>query len=340
MKKILQHTLFLFAFTFVFSGCVSMKKYQELEGKYDLLEGDASTNSMKLQALEVENLDLKEALNLLNRSIKEILNDTADLGKNYRRLQTKFDRTNSLNDELLEKYSSLQKGTKQENAMLLGELEQTKLDLQLQEDSLNTLGKELSEKLNELQLLEQQVKEREEKVRELQEILAAKDEAVNNLRNKIASALLGFKDKGLTVEQKNGKVYVSLEAKLLFPSGSTIVDKEGETALIKLAAVLEDQADLEILVEGHTDTDKLRGTTFPHNNWELSVLRATAVVEIMTNNSSINPKQLIAAGRSMYLPVDEKNKAKNRRIEVILSPNLDKLFDLIEAETQVAKDFE
>jgi chemotaxis protein MotB len=122
---------------------------------------------------------------------------------------------------------------------------------------------------------------------------------------------------------------VSLEAKLLFKTGSTFVEEEGKKALVELAKVLEHEKDIEIIVEGHTDTDKLASSTSPKNNWELSVLRSTSVVEIMTSNSKMNPAQLMAAGRSEFHPVDSQDKAKNRRIEIIISPNLNELFEII-----------
>jgi len=164
----------------------------------------------------------------------------------------------------------------------------------------------------------------------LEALIAAQEEAANALRAKVTDALLGFADKGLSIEQKNGKVYVSLEAKLLFPSGSTKIDPEGQKALIDLAKAIENQSELEIVVEGHTDTDKIRSNDIPRDNWELSVLRATAVVKIMEENSEINPKILAASGRSEFHPVDEEDKAKNRRIEIILAPNLNELFEIIE----------
>ncbi|MFN5735574.1 MAG: flagellar motor protein MotB, partial [Flavobacteriales bacterium] len=130
-------------------------------------------------------------------------------------------------------------------------------------------------------------------------------------------------------EQKNGKIYVSMDAKLLFKSGSIVVESEGKSALLQIGKALENEKELEIVVEGHTDTDKLSSPTFPRNNWELSVLRATSVVQILLANSAMNPERIVAAGRSEYQPVDPSDKAKNRRIEIIISPNLNALFDLI-----------
>ena len=164
---------------------------------------------------------------------------------------------------------------------------------------------------------------------ELEEAIKRKDEAQLQLKDRVAKALVGFEKKGLSVVQKNGRIYVSMEAKLLFKSGSTFVEKEGQEAIVELAKVLQDEKDLEIIVEGHTDSDALKSASHPKNNWELSVLRATSVVDIMLNNSNMDPKKLMPAGRSEFLPVDPNDNAKNRRIEIIISPNLNELFDII-----------
>jgi len=317
-------------------SCVSGRKYEELKTDYESLEREAGSYKTRIQEIEADNLEYQEQLVQLQEQVTGLKADTASIGKLYRRTQQQYEKINKLNDELLQKYSTLQKGSEQENAKILTELENTRLALQEKEDRLNVLALELEGKEKNLDVLSAELTEREANITQLKSLLAKKDSAVLNLRNRIAQALLNFKDKGLTVEQRNGKVYVSLEAKLLFPSGSTKIDTEGKQALTSLALVLQDQADLEILVEGHTDTDKLASATYPHNNWELSVLRSTAVVELMLANSKINPSQLIAAGRSEFIPVDAADKAKNRRIEVILTPNLDKLFEIIDAETKIA----
>ena len=209
-----------------------------------------------------------------------------------------------------------------ETSLLQSDLEAKNLELQRKEDALENIEKELN-------LKSKLLAEREQRVNELEELIQRKDEAVNTLKNKVANALKGFENKGLTVVQKNGKIYVSLEAKLLFNSGSTVVEEGGKKALIDLAKVLETEKEVEIIVEGHTDIDKFNSANSPKNNWELSVLRSTAVVEIMTANSKVNPAQLMAAGRSEYIPVDPLDKAKNRRIEIIISPNLNELFEII-----------
>ena len=259
-------------------------------------------------------------------------NDTTLLGNSLRHLRNQYDKINELNDILMNKNSSMMSEVTEENRKLLSDLQKAQNELQVQEDSLRRLEATLNIKEADLNQVSMELENRAKRVDELEALIAQKDAAVNDLKNRVSAALLGFKDKGLTVEQKNGKVYVSLDAKLLFPSGSTVIDKNGKQALIDLATAIEGESDLEVIVEGHTDTDAIRSNNIPRDNWELSVLRATSVVKIMMENSSIQPKILSASGRSEFHPVDPEDKAKNRRIEIILSPNLNELFDLIDGE--------
>jgi len=312
-------------------SCVPARKYEELKKKFEASEAERKTTKENLVSIEAEYTEARSKLGELQKQHARLESDTTDLGIQNRRLQSQYEKINGLNDELLKKYAMLQKGSQDENSKLLDELDNSRLELQKKEDELKKLEQELSGKSSTLQQLNVELIKREERVNELQELITQKDEAVKSLKNKIAEALLTFKNQGLTVTQKNGKVYVSLEAKLLFPSGSTDVDSKGKDALVKLAKVLEEQTDVEVLVEGHTDTDKIVSSVYPHNNWELSVLRATAVVEIMIKNSNLDPKRLIASGRSEFVPAGT-DKAKNRRIEIILTPNLDKIFKLINNE--------
>jgi chemotaxis protein MotB len=329
--KIFKINVAILIAALAYTSCVPSRKYEELNERYKMLESERNSSREKSQTAEAQLIELQAKQAVTEKDIRELEADTASLGVINRRLQSQYDKINTLNDELLKKYAALQKGSQDENAKLLVELGDTQVDLQKKEDELKKLEAELNAKGNNLELLNGELEKREAKVNELQDLIAKKDEAVKALKNKIADALLSFKDKGLTVEQKNGKVYVSLEAKLLFPSGSTEVDNKGKEALVKLAKAVEDQPDIEIVVEGHTDTDKLAGSAIPRNNWELSVLRATAVVDILLKNSKVDPKKLVAAGRGEFLPVST-DKAKNRRIEIMITPNLDKILKIINSE--------
>jgi len=318
------------------ASCVPARKFEEVEKKATSCSADLKTTKAQNLKYETENAELTSKIHVLDKSIGRLKSDTTLLGKSLRMKEKQYDKIDGLNDRIQKQLEDLQRGSSIENQRLVNDLNETRMELQRKEDQLNRLEDELKlleSKLNKkeatLNQLSADLKSREERVKELEELIASKDAAVNALKDKVSAALLGFKDKGLTVEQKNGRVNVSMEAKLLFPSGSTKINTEGKSALISLAQVLQDQEDLEVLVEGHTDSDKMSSSSHPKNNWELSVLRATSVVSLMLGNSTIDPKTITAAGRGEHLPLDPNDKSKNRRIEVILIPNLDELFDII-----------
>ncbi|MGB0422877.1 MAG: OmpA family protein [Flavobacteriales bacterium] len=312
------------------ASCVSGRQFEELQTKSKECETKNEALTKSNEQLSSQKRELEGINADLLKSTSSLEQDTTLLGNSLRHLRNQYDKINELNDILMSKNSSMMNEVTEENRKLLSDLQKAQADLQSQEDDLKRLGTELSSKEANLAEISQELEARAQRVDELEALIAQKDAAVNDLKNRVSDALLGFKDKGLTVEQKNGKVYVSLEAKLLFPSGSTVIDANGEQALIDLAKAIESEDDLEVIVEGHTDTDKLKSNNVPRDNWELSVLRATAVVKIMMSNSNIQPTILSASGRSEYLPVDPEDKAKNRRIEIILSPNLNELFELID----------
>lgn len=297
------------------TACVPARKYEEIQSRYRSSQESEAAALAKAQqsdaALQQQNATLQD----LRSRNERLAGDTVTLGTSLRRLTSQYDKINALNNELLEKYNTLMAGDRSENRKLLTDLEATRLKLQGREDSLNAMGRSLAD--------------REQKLAALQRDLAEKDAAMKSLKDRVSAALTGFEGKGLTVVQKEGKIYVSLDNKLLFPSGSTVVDAKGREALSSLAKAIENEKDLGVLVEGHTDTDKvLPGGSFK-DNWDLSVLRATSVVRILQESSHIAPERITAGGRGEYVPVDAGDKSKNRRIEIILSPDLRKLYELV-----------
>lgn len=315
--------LLLLVATGVLSGCVSMKSYEALEAERNELRDAQAAARLAQGDAEINRRELEGRVGVLEDARAELEADTARLGRDLARSRQRINELRELNDVLNEQSSDRLAQMIAENEALLRNLASTREELQAQEDSLVALGADLEARRTELAA-------RSARVEELEELLAARDAAATALRNRVAEALLGFKDKGLTVEQRDGKVYVSLEAKLLFPSGSTAINAEGRQALLDLAQVVAVQEDIEVIVEGHTDTDQIRSTgSIPRNNWELSVLRATAVVDLLTGAGGVSPALLTASGRSEYHPVDPEDKAKNRRIEIVLAPDLGELFDLI-----------
>lgn len=197
----------------------------------------------------------------------------------------------------------------------------------------NNYTKLRSNSSSEINKLSADLKKREQRLKEVEEILRKRDEATNQLKEKLQQALLGFTKNGLTVEIRNGKVYVSLTDKLLFPSGSIIIDEKGKQALSQLADVLKQQPEINIAVEGHTDSQKINNLGQIKDNWDLSVLRSTSVVRYLTEVSKVESVRMTATGRGEFQPLgpntSAESRSKNRRIEIVLSPKLDELYDLI-----------
>lgn len=189
------------------------------------------------------------------------------------------------------------------------------------------LNSSLAEKIKELQ-------EREQTIAQLQGMIEAQQQKVKDLLASVKDALLGFSSEDLTVTEKDGKVYVSLSDKLLFESGKAIVNQQGKVALGKLAEVLNKQTEIDVYIEGHTDNVPIHTAVF-QDNWDLSVIRATSVVRILTETYSVNPLQIQPCGRGEFKPVDTnesaEGRAHNRRTEIIMAPRLDKLLQLLQA---------
>lgn len=173
--------------------------------------------------------------------------------------------------------------------------------------------------------------EQAKRLQYLQELIQSQKDVMNKLKGIMADALINFKPDELSVYLKDGKLYVSLQEKLLFKSGSAMVDPKGKEVLQSLAAVLNATKDISVVIEGHTDNVPVKGKY--EDNWSLSTERATSIVRILTNDYKVDAHNIMATGRSEFHPITENStsegRAKNRRIEIILSPDLSALFTLI-----------
>jgi chemotaxis protein MotB len=194
------------------------------------------------------------------------------------------------------------------------------------------LSKALAAKSEDLDAKEKLLSEREKTLHDMKQIIAKQDSLTRNLNNTLRNALLGFNSDELSVEIKDGKVYVSMSDKLLFQSGSSAVEDKGKDALKLLAGVLDKNSDIDILIEGHTDNVPIKTSVYK-DNWDLSVARATSIVRILTNDYKIIPTRLTASGKGEFFPKADNDtpegRAKNRRTEIILSPKLDELMKLL-----------
>jgi chemotaxis protein MotB len=318
----------------VLFACVPAKKYQELKANYDKCVEDQNDLRTRFQDLEETNNELNTQIEQLKKKIASLEQDTSKLNTTLAQMNENYQQLKETCDFLTNKNKELLKGNKETTEKLMAELHKAQTSLQNQEDALRTLEGELQKKKQNLEKLQAELEARSQRVKELESILARKDSAVKAIKEKVQKALLGFEGQGLKIEQKNGKVYVSLDESLLFASGSYTVEPKGVTVLKKLGSVLEQNKDINILVEGHTDNVPYHGSGDLKDNWDLSVKRATSVVKILVNNSKIAPKRITAAGRSEYVPLDPANtpeaRKKNRRTEIILNPKLDELFDLLD----------
>jgi chemotaxis protein MotB len=298
-----------------------MKKFTDVQDELQSTRQEAELlkqSNMRLETanreFESANKNLRDRNKDLNAQLEKALYDLNAQKQKYAGLEIDMQ---NLNRQL----DILKTGSTSEIEILMEELQNTRRDLTLREDRLREAEKELED--------------RNARLIELQDVLAQKEQAVKDLRDKVMRALVGFTDDGLTVHEKNGKVYVSMDEKLLFKTGRWDVDPNGQRALRDLSKLLAENPDINIMVEGHTDDVPMRGAGDVKDNWDLSVMRATAVTKILTQNPQLDPERIIAAGRSEYVPlVPEKTpeaRQMNRRTEIILTPKLDELLEILES---------
>lgn len=333
--RLLNSSVLIFIFLFSLSSCVTMKKYQELESTRKKCDEENATLKNHNIELSTKTNELNALIESLNKKNKDLSINNKELADKYQDLSEQFSKLKISYDTIMQKNKELMFGKSSETKKILAELHKTQEELVKREDSLKKVASQLAIKQKNLDIAEKELAEKQAKLAELQSILAKKDSIVRALKTKVQNALLGFENKGLTIKQKNGKVYVSMDETLLFASGSFEVAANGVEALKKLAKVLESNPDINITVEGHTDNVPYKGTGQILDNWDLSVMRANAVTKILLKNSTIKPGRITSAGRSEYVPVEAANtkeaRAKNRRTEIILTPKLDELLNILES---------
>ena len=294
MKKIIS--LILIAFTL--NACVSNRVFNDLESRYAELKDNYNRQNKTIENLNVKLKDVTEKLVGLETTLEETEDSLNQKQQNLERLESSLD--------------------------LLKRNSESALKERIAENE--ALMEKIADRENELA-------DRMARVDELEGLIARQKEAMRSLKEKLSDALLNFEDKGLTVEARDGKVYVSMENKLLFRSGSWTVEAEGQSAIAGLGSVLADNPDIAVLIEGHTDNVPYSGKGPLKGNWDLSTKRATAIVNQLLENPDILPQNLTAAGRGEYLPIapnsTKAGRAANRRIEVVLSPQLDEITQII-----------
>lgn len=309
MKKNIGNLLLIAA---IMSSCVAPTKFKALQSETQTCKEERDLLKTENEQLLVENKELQSKISMAENDLARAEKDSLRWKEEATRLAQQNLLLNRDLSDLQEAQQALLKGSEDEIRRIMEDLQTTQKDLQRRESELNSRNARLAELENNL--LEQ-------------------EKLLSGLKKKVSDALLGFENQGLTVTQRNGKVYVSLEEKLLFKSGSIVVDPKGATAIKNLAQVLDQNPDINVMIEGHTDdVPVLTGSVFK-DNWDLSVLRATSIARILLDGSSLDPTRVTTAGRSQYQPADEAKtseaRQKNRRTEIILSPKLDLLYNII-----------
>ncbi len=325
----MRHFIPLLAFPFFLFSCVSQKKYDELLKDKVAMTAEQAVLQKNLDDANNELAKVNAANETTQAKNATLTEQLAEMNDKNAQMQKLYDELEATNNRLTEDYKNLLESSTAKSSELsktLAEKEKALLDL---EQSLLKNQKKMDTLMLDLQA-------RERKVQELQNIIQRKDSSVLAMKNSVSQALLAFEGSDLNVEVKNGKVYVSLASKLLFKTGSVNVDSKGAEALRKLGEVVKDQEDFEIMVEGHTDDVPIsKSSKYLQDNWDLSVLRATAVTRIL-RESGVQAERITAAGRGPFHPVElgssQEARQKNRRTEIILTPNLDELYQVINTE--------
>ena len=325
---------FCLLIVFALASCVPARLLDESKDREKKCGDELAAIKKSSQENDVALAELKERHAKASKTLEALLRDTTLSGINFRNISSRYDKINTLNEQLMDRLNKLVSGVEKDNAKLSGDLQMTTEQLLRKQDELKALEARLNQQKADLDQLNEELKKREARVKELEDILRKKDEAAAALRKKLSDALIGFENKGLTISQKNGKVYVSLDESLLFASGKTNVEAKGIEALREVAKVLEQNADINVLVEGHTDNVPMKGAGEIKDNWDLSVMRATSVTKILLSSAKIEPFRITAAGRGEHFPLDNgktpEARKKNRRTEIILSPKLDELLKVLE----------
>ncbi|GFR80686.1 cell envelope biogenesis protein OmpA [Elysia marginata] len=302
-------------------SCVSSKAYEHLKNEKNKLKVERGSLTKQLQDLETVKNALENDLEKSKSKVKILSVENANQEQDIVALKRNLKALEESHKFLDQNRSSAIVSITRKNKALLQMIEKKEQALRAESIRLEKLNKEISIG--------------EKKINDLKVLLNKRENEMSRLKKSLSDALLSYKDKGLSIEQKSGKLYVSMENKLLFKSGSWDIEVAGRSAIVKLGKVLARSPNISILIEGHTDNVAYIGKKKGINgNWDLSTKRAVEVVKILEKNKDISLKNLTAAGRSEYDPVasneSPEGKAKNRRIEIIIAPNIDKILSLVE----------
>jgi chemotaxis protein MotB len=331
MKKTAILTLILAA---LLASCVPSSEFTQLSDKSNKLERERDDLMKENEYLTVENREMKGRIGQVEDQQARLVQDSIRIYGKVKELEKDLNELERAYADLESTHEALLRGNARETRRLLNELQTTQEDLTRKEALLKELEQNVNQQQSNVNRLQAELEARNARLMEMEAMLHEKDRVLDDLRQKVANALAGFEGQGLSVTRKNGRVYISMDEKLLFKSGSTQVDPNGQRALRQLAVVLVNNPDIDIMIEGHTDDVPFRKGASIKDNWDLSVLRATSILRILLENGQLAPTRITAAGRGEYFPVDPADtpeaRRKNRRTEIILSPDFSEVFRILD----------
>jgi len=328
MRKIL-YLISIVIIVLEFTACVPAKLFQDTKARMNRLRDDSTACANQSSTVSAQIAALNKSIANMKDQISNLEADTAQTGLQYRKMLASNTTLNGLYEDVIKQNKDLLNTSTNQTNELNQKLNKEKEDLDKEQLQLGQLQETLNAKQKNIDSLSTAVAQREQKLHHLQQMLAEKDSTMNALKKNITDALTDFSASDLSVYNKDGNIYVSLSDQLLFKSGSTTVDPKGQKAIKQLATVLAKNPDIDVMIQGNTDNVPLSGTGFMKDNWDLSVLRATSVIRILTADGNVDQKRITASGRGENYPVADNSspegRKQNRRTDIILTPKYDKI---------------
>lgn len=321
----------------IFTSCVPARQYQDAVTARDNCYTEKTNLEAQMKTKSDEILALNKTISNQSDTISRLLKDKSDIQTRYNDMLKANAELREIEDKLNNRINQLLALSANETQSLNEQLTKKEKELSDKEAELNAKAKTLEAQQKDIDNLMSENSEKQKRIAELEKVLSTLNQKLTDVAAALTSALSGFSSSDLTVEQKDGKIYVKMSEKLLFASGSAVVDAKGKTALKQIADALKQQQGIQIMVEGHTDNVPLKSANYPKDNWDLSVLRATSIVKILTQDYGMSSTNVEAAGRGEYMPVasngDATGRATNRRTEIVIIPNQEEILQLLKELT-------
>ncbi|MBK6729455.1 MAG: OmpA family protein [Bacteroidetes bacterium] len=328
-----KQIFFTAAIAAILISCVPARQYQDTLTAKDKAETEVKSLNTRIDDLDAEVKSLKDYVKEQSDTIRRRTNDLEDLQNRYDNMVRTNSQLRETEDLLNNRINQLLAISASENVKLSEDITAKEKLLSDKEMALQQKEFQLEAERRSIDSLQASIVTKENRIQELETAINSLNEKLSSVMGSLEKALAGFNSSDLTIEQRGGRIYINISEKLLFASGSTTIDANGKKALKQVADALREQKDVRIMVEGHTDNVPLKSANYPKDNWDLSVLRATTIVKILTTEYGVDAKMLQAAGSGEFQPVasnsDASGRSLNRRTEIVIMPDLTVIADIL-----------